>query len=164
MKTLYFLLFFLSATAPLHARWRPLNMKEIVEMSETIVVAEMIEAKADVSTEKIKVKGQRETQTVRFKVLQSLKGSAGKEILVQGQRSSLCIAQYYFENQPGQKYLLFLRKGTGQIKRVLNGQYGALKINDKNELHWYIKDEKNLWKRGPAPLADVLSHIQRLLS
>lgn len=140
------------------ADWGPMMLKELIQWSDCIVVAEFVAEESHTE------KNHRVDQQAKLKVLSTLKGPAPEIIRVVGTMDpGLCKAQYVFANTPGAKYLLFLRKDKAG-HTVCNGPFGALEMTGE-EVKWFSDEDK---MRGGAqarltPLKTVEAEIRQAL-
>ncbi|MCO4782326.1 MAG: hypothetical protein KC646_08360 [Candidatus Cloacimonetes bacterium] len=148
----YFVLIIL-LTQVLHAKWRPLTLKELIKSSDAIVMASYLDGKDTVQ------KKHSTKQINRFKLIDTIKGNIKPEFLVRGRKTRMCVPQTYFENSKQHKFLLFLGKKYKGSRSILNGQFGALKI-ESNKVPWFIENKEYSFQRKPKDLKLVLKEIQ----
>ncbi|PCJ14900.1 MAG: hypothetical protein COB02_18540 [Candidatus Cloacimonadota bacterium] len=153
MKVLIVLFYcFLSSS---HAKWRPYNLKELIQHSDFISIAEFV-------TEIKSTKTKRGTnQVVEFKNIKTIKGSKNiSSFLVLGRKTQICVSQILFPNKAKDKYLLFLSKSKNSKFRVINGNLGALLIKNK-QLTWFKNPNHSSFQREKKSLSKALSDIEK---
>ena len=154
-KILIALVIFVGLANTISAKWRPLNLPELIKYSDTIVVGIMEKI------EKTDIDKFSSIQDVRFRKTDVIMGSVAENFHVQGQKLRICKAQYYFTYKKNSKYLLFLSKKANGIYRVTNGTFGALPISD-DELQWYPQGKEHdfSWQREKKKLSEVITQIK----
>lgn len=137
------------------AKWGPLPLKNLVESSDCIVVAEFVSEDSRIT------KGERTDQLASLKVTTQIKGTTAEKITITGFEDRICTPQYIFSTTKGEKYLLFLHKHGDQYK-VNNGIFGALPITD-NQVNWFTDESQrqHLGQRKPTDLETAITAIQR---
>jgi hypothetical protein len=138
------------------AKWRPLDLTELIQESETIVLATFLK---EISSRNDKYG---KTQRVLFQVNETLKGTPSETITVFGETSKDCRPQMYFSDINSQKYLLFLCADSSENYKVVNGEFGALIIENKS-VQWFEKDSGNFWNRSPANIKKVKEEILKIV-
>jgi len=120
---------------PVFAKWAPLPLKQLIESSDSIVLAEFI------SEDSRAEKGQRIDQEVTLKVISAVKGETAQKIEVVGfEDRALCVPQFVFPTKRGVRYLVFLQKREGKYT-IVNGIFGALTIIDE-QVNWFTDETK----------------------
>lgn len=149
-----YLILLITITQIVHAKWRPLNFDQLVRSSDAIVIAKYIIGE-DTNQSK-----QTTSQLNQFKLLKSLKGDITKEFLVKGKKTTFCVPQVYFKDVKTDHFLLFLQKNKQGSYQPLNGNLGALKIQDQ-KVPWFTGTNNHSFIRKPKELDFVIQEIQQ---
>ncbi|NQZ70638.1 MAG: hypothetical protein HRT89_21500, partial [Lentisphaeria bacterium] len=130
----------------------------LVKRADLIVIVEYVSEKP------AKIIGHsRKGQLVLFKVLQLIKGPQKlNEIKVHGWVTRRCKPQYYFENQPGDKMLLFLSKRKDSSFTPLSGTFGVMTI-EKHDVFWRAVSSKE-FQNGKIPITQAIKRIEKILA
>lgn len=121
----------------LQAEWGSITLKEHVDKSTLIVIAEF---QKEVEKKEVEMGT---TQLILFESNETIKGDVNSSFFVKGQAFEICMAQKLFTDIPYTKYLLFLeQEGNTTTYNLVHGERSALEI--KNGLLGWIADRKQI--------------------
>ena len=131
----------------LQAEWGSITLKEHVDKSTLIVIAEF---QKEVEKKEVEMGT---TQLILFESNETIKGDINGSFFVKGQAFEICMAQKLFTDVPYTKYLLFLeQEGNTTTYNLVHGERSALEI--KNGLLGWIADRKQI-DRGEEVMTSV---------
>lgn len=144
----------LSLAANAHAKAAYKGKVQMIETAEVIAVVDIT------GLEKVSVKGKGWTygQRASGKVENVLKGTLPKRVSLYGDENFIC-ARCHFEVG---RYLVFLDR-DGELLTGSNWHLSIRKISGDSEekVEWF--DDRKMFEKKEAPLADVLKEIKGVL-
>ena len=139
----------------LQAEWGTISLKEHINKSSLIVIAEF-ESEMERNTTDFGI-----TQFVSFKPIENIKGDTNSSFVVKGQSLEVCMPQMLFSATTKGRYLLFLYQENNATKYydLTHGESSGLLIKH-DTIDWIIDDSRiDFGEREKRLLDDVVKII-----
>ena len=142
----------------LYAEWETITLKEHVEKSSLIVVADFAQ-----EVEKKEGRFGDISQLVSFEAKETIKGEVEKQFFVKGQSIEACMPQMLFPKMLKAKYLLFLeQEGNTTMYNLVHGERSALLVTNGFVGWVFDKSKIDLGETVATKLSEVKKEIEKL--